>query len=105
MLAHCRVSSQVFTTCYALNAHDLIEESHLLEKKSRANATLPLSCNVALLCTLIVLDTIKYWIPGHHSHTIYQNGNCDTAQHYVFNSSFSFIFLLVYIKSTYMHAH
>jgi len=45
-LMQCHVSSQVFTTRYALNACHSIEESFLLKKKSRANVTLPLSCAV-----------------------------------------------------------
>jgi len=37
------VSSQVFTTRYAVNARDSIEESSLLEKKLQVSAMLPLS--------------------------------------------------------------
>jgi len=39
VLAHCCISSQVFTTCYALNARDSIEESSLLEKNCECNVT------------------------------------------------------------------
>jgi len=45
-------SSRVFTTHYALNSHDSIEESCLLEKKLQANVTLPLSCTVYYVCML-----------------------------------------------------
>jgi len=46
--SHCHVLTQLFTTCYALNASDSIEENGLLEEKLQTSVTLPLSCTIKI---------------------------------------------------------
>ena len=61
VLTHYHMSSQVFTARYALNAHDSIKESSLLEKKLRAIVTLPLSSTVCMyVCMYVYLYVRMY---------------------------------------------